>query len=49
MDMRRDPNSAKEALIKALRLTFVPKRAAEKPGKKNAPAPKLVNQPGTLP
>ena len=45
MDMRRDPNSAKEALIKALRLTFLPKKVAEKPGKKSAPAP----TPGTQP
>jgi hypothetical protein len=49
MDMRRDPNSAKEALIKALRLTFLPKKAVEKPGKKSAPAPKPVNQPGAPP
>ena len=53
MDMRRDPNSAKEALIKALRLTYIPKKVAEKSARKVAPAPapaaKPGNQPGTYP
>ena len=48
MDMRRDPNSAKEALIKGLRLTFIPKKA-EKPGKKDTSAPKPGNKPSTHP
>ena len=37
MDMRRDPNSAKGELIKGLRLTFIPKKAADHA--KPAPAP----------
>jgi hypothetical protein len=53
MDMRRDPNSAKEQLIKGLRLTFIPKKVAEKPGKKNpsasTSAPKPDNKPGAHP
>jgi len=52
MDMRRDPNSAKDALIKGLRLTFIPKKAAEKPAKKNPPAslaPTPDNKAGTHP
>ena len=51
MDMRRDPNAAKEQLIKALRLTFIPKKAAQKPGKKDAPAsgPKLDVKSSTRP
>jgi hypothetical protein len=48
MDMRRDPNSAKEQLIKGLRLTYIPKKAAERPGTKNPPA-KPDNKPGTHP
>jgi hypothetical protein len=31
MDMRRDPNSAKDQIIKGLRSTFVPKKKADKP------------------
>lgn len=31
MDMRRDPNSAKDQIIKGLRSTFVPKRKPDKP------------------
>ena len=45
MDMRRDPNSAKEQLIKGLRLTFIPKKAAEKSGRKNPSAPALAPKP----
>ena len=40
MDMRRDPNSAKDQIIKGLRSTFVPKKKAEKAAtEKAAPAP----------
>jgi hypothetical protein len=44
MDMRRDPNSAKDQIIKGLRSTFVPKKrpdkpASEKPAPAAAPAP----------
>jgi len=44
MDMRRDPNSAKDQIIKGLRSTFVPKSrsdkaAGEKPAPKTDPAP----------
>jgi hypothetical protein len=40
MDMRRDPNSAKDQIIKGLRSTFVPKKKAELPAaEKTAPAP----------
>jgi hypothetical protein len=49
MDMRRDPNAAKEQLIKGLRLTFIPKKAAQEPGRKDAPAPKNGNEPSTHP
>ena len=49
MDMRRDPNSAKKALIEGLRLTFIPKKAAEKPGKKDTSAPTPGTKPGTHP
>jgi hypothetical protein len=42
MDMRRDPNSAKEQLIQGLRLTYIPKKAADKPGTKPPPAPALA-------
>jgi hypothetical protein len=31
MDMRRDPNSAKDQIIKGLRSTFVPRKKADKP------------------
>lgn len=31
MDMRRDPNSAKDQIIKGLRSTFVPRKKTEKP------------------
>ena len=31
MDMRRDPNSAKDQIIKGLRSTFVPKKKPDKP------------------
>ena len=47
MDMRRDPNSAKEQLIKALRMTYIPKKAAQKPERKDAPRP--GNKPSTQP
>ncbi len=47
MDMRRDPNSAKEQLIKALRLTYIPKKAA--PGKASAPTPAPAPKPSTHP
>ncbi len=49
MDMRRDPNSAKKALIEGLRLTFIPQKAAEKPRKKDTSAPKPGNNPSTHP
>ena len=49
MDMRRNPNSAKEALIKGLRLTFIPKKAAQKPGKKDASAKKPGDESGAHP
>ena len=49
MDMRRDPNSAKEALIRGLRLTFVPKKAAKKSETKDVPAPGPGKTPGTHP
>ena len=49
MDMRRDPNSAKEQLIKALRLTYIPKKAAPKPGKPSVPTPAPTTQPGARP
>jgi hypothetical protein len=49
MDMRRDPNAAKEALIKGLRLTFVPKKAAKKSETKDVPAPRPGKTPGTQP
>jgi hypothetical protein len=40
MDMRRNPNSAKDQIIKGLRSTFVPKKRADKPAaEKAAPAP----------
>lgn len=40
MDMRRDPNSAKDQIIKGLRSTFVPKPRANKPAVEHpAPAP----------
>jgi len=41
IDVRRDPNTAKDRLIKALRLTYIPQKASDKP----VPAPK----PATLP
>ena len=34
MDMRRDPNSAKDQIIKGLRSTFVPRPKADKPAAK---------------
>lgn len=37
MDMRRDPNSAKDQIIKGLRSTFVPKKRADKPASEKAP------------
>jgi hypothetical protein len=40
MDMRRDPNSAKDQIIKGLRSTFIPKPRAERPKvDRGAPAP----------
>jgi hypothetical protein len=40
MDMRRDPNSAKDQIIKGLRPTFVPRKRADKTaGDKPAPVP----------
>ena len=40
MDMRRDPNSAKDQIINGLRSTYVPKKKADKPAaEKAAPAP----------
>lgn len=36
MDMRRDPNSAKDQIIKGLRSTFIPKPKSEKSEKKSA-------------
>jgi hypothetical protein len=41
MDMRRDPNSAKDQIIKGLRSTFVPRSKTERPAPKPAvePAP----------
>jgi hypothetical protein len=40
MDMRRDPNSAKDQIIKGLRSTFVPKKRSDRPaGDKPAPPP----------
>jgi hypothetical protein len=41
LDVRRDPNTAKDRLIKALRMTYVPKKPAEK----TAPAAKPVSHP----
>jgi len=49
LDMRRDPNSAKEQLIRALRMTYIPKKTAQKPGKTSAPSPALAPKPGTQP
>jgi hypothetical protein len=37
MDMRRDPNSAKDQIIKGLRPTFLPKKRADKPAPDKAP------------
>jgi hypothetical protein len=39
MDMRRDPNSAKEQIIKGLRATFVPRPKTDKPPAKAADKP----------
>ena len=40
MDMRRDPNSAKDQIIKGLRSTFVPRKRADKPApEKSVPPP----------
>ena len=40
MDMRRDPNSAKDQIIKGLRSTFVPRKRADKPApEKSVPSP----------
>ena len=42
MDLRKDPNSAKEAIIKGLRMTYVPKKRAAKPAvAPAAPAPEV--------
>ncbi|HJX66300.1 MAG TPA: hypothetical protein VJ860_20375 [Polyangia bacterium] len=49
MDMRRDPNSAKAALIQGLRMTFIPKKAAQKPEKKDTSAPRAGSKPSTHP
>ena len=38
MDMRRDPNSAKDQIIKGLRSTFIPKPRAEAKADKTTPA-----------
>jgi hypothetical protein len=38
MDMRRDPNSAKDQILKGLRSTFIPKPRAEAKAGKAAPA-----------
>lgn len=38
LDMRRDPNSAKDQIIKGLRPTFVPKKKDRAPGTAPAPA-----------
>ena len=43
MDMRRDPNSAKEQIIKGLRATFVPRPKMEKPAAKRVE--KIEEQP----
>jgi hypothetical protein len=39
MDMRRDPNSAKDQIIKGLRSTFVPKKRGDKPAAAPTPGP----------
>jgi hypothetical protein len=44
MDMRKDPNSAKDQIIKGLRPTFLPRKradkpAVDKPGQASPPAP----------
>jgi hypothetical protein len=49
MDMRRDPNAAKEQLIKGLRLTFVPKKTARNSETRDVPAPKPGKTPSTQP
>jgi hypothetical protein len=46
MDMRRDPNSAKDQILKGLRSTFIPRPKPEKPGVKNSPKPEAVSPPG---
>jgi hypothetical protein len=38
MDMRRDPNSAKDQIIKGLRPTFVPRKRADRPASEKVPA-----------
>jgi hypothetical protein len=49
MDMRKDPNAAKDQLIKALRMTFIPKKTpkAGEAGKK--PAAPVQPNPSTQP
>jgi len=42
MDMRRDPNSAKDQIIKGLRSTFVPRAKASKPADKEAGKPAAI-------
>ena len=47
MDMRRDPNSAKDQIIKGLRSTFVPKKKLDRPPSDKPQAPSgSPGQPG---
>ena len=49
MDMRRDPNSAKDQIIKGLRSTFVPKKRADKPSTKGPSSDKPAASPSASP
>jgi hypothetical protein len=45
MDMRRDPNSAKDQIIKGLRSTFIPRPKLDKPAVKVEPKPEALPAP----
>jgi hypothetical protein len=45
LDMRRDPNSAKEEIIKGLRQTYIPKKKSADPGAPVAAPPPAAKQP----
>jgi hypothetical protein len=49
MDMRKDPNAAKDQLIKGLRMTFIPKKAPKAGEADKKPTAPTAPNPSTQP